>query len=137
MDDYPDKIKQRIENEPYGRLFAIKVVEIRKGYSKVVMAAKPEFENMFNIIQGGAVFSLADFAFAAAVNAYEEMAVAMNINISYIKSAMSGEELTAEAKEISRGSKTSVYSITVKNNKQELIAVLQAVAYIKGKTVNK
>ena len=132
MDDYCLEIKNRIENEPYARIFKIKVDEIRKGYSKVTMKATKDFDNMFSITQGGAIFSLADFAFAAAVNSYKGIAVAINVNINYIKSAVAGDFLTAEASQISRGNKTSAFMINVKNDKDELIATCQALAYIKN-----
>jgi acyl-CoA thioesterase len=132
MDDYSLEIKNRIENEPYAQIFKIKVEEIRKGYSKVTMKATKDFDNMFSITQGGAIFSLVDFAFSAAVNSYKGVAVAINVNINYIKSAVSGDFLTAEASQLSRGNKTSAYLINVKNDKNELIATSQALAYIKN-----
>ena len=131
MDKYSTDIKNRIENEPYAQIFKIKIIEIRKGYSRVAMKCTKDFNNFFSIIQGGAIFSLVDFAFAAAVNSYEGMAVAMNMNINYIKSAFAGDILTAEAVELSRGNKTSTFIINVKNDKDELIASCQALAYIK------
>lgn len=132
MDDYCLEIKNRIENEPYAQIFKIKVDEIRKGYARVTMKATKDFDNMFAITQGGAIFSLADFAFAAAVNTHKGIAVAININIIYIKSAVAGDLLTAEASQISRGNKTSAFMINVKNDKGELIATSQALAYIKN-----
>ena len=131
MDDYSLEIKNRIENEPYAQIFKIKIIEMRKGYSRVAMKCTIDFNNFFSITQGGAIFSLVDFAFAAAVNSYEGMAVAMNMNINYIKSAIAGDTLTAEAVELSRGNRTSVFIINVKNDKDELIATCQALAYIK------
>ncbi|MCL6087535.1 MAG: hotdog fold thioesterase [Actinobacteria bacterium] len=131
MDNHILEIKNRIESEPYARIFKIKVEELREGYSKVSMLATKDFDNMFSITQGGAIFSLADFAFAAAVNAYKNIAVAVNVNINYIKSAVAGDILTAEASEISRGNKTSTYIINVKNDKNELIASSHALAFIK------
>jgi acyl-CoA thioesterase len=131
MDNYPLEIKKRIENEPYAQIFKIKIIEISKGYSKVEMECKKEFDNFFSVTQGGAIFSLVDFAFGAAVNSYEGLAVAINMNINYIKSAIAGDILTAEALELSRGNKTSVFMINVKNRKDELIATCQALAFIK------
>jgi acyl-CoA thioesterase len=136
MDDYALEIKNKIENEPYAQIFKIKIIEIRKGYSRVSMKCTNDLNNFFSITQGGAIFSLVDFAFAAAVNSYEGMAVGINMNINYIRPALEGDTLTAEALELNRGNKTSVFVINVKNNKDELIATCQALAYIK-KTSNK
>ena len=90
-----------------------------------------EFDNIFGITHGGAVFSLLDVAFGSAANSYGTIAVAININVSYIKPSLSGNTLTAEANEVTRSNRISNFSITVRNEKDEILAVSQAVAYLK------
>ncbi len=65
-----DIIKQNIEQEPFARLFNIKVMELAEGHSKVTMKIKKEYDNIFNITHGGAIFSLLDVAFGSAANSY-------------------------------------------------------------------
>ena len=126
-----EKIKKNIEQEPYVKLFGIKVIELKQGYSLVEMKTLKEYENIFSITHGGAVFSLMDVAFGSAANSYGTIAVALDININYIRPAVTGDTLRAEAKEVSRGNTISTYNIVVKNGSGKTIASSQAVAFLK------
>lgn len=86
--------------------------------------------NGVNIVHGGAIFTLADFAFAAVANSYGTVAVAINVSISYIKAATKGT-LIAEAKEISINPKIGTYTINVTDDDGDIIAVFQGLAYRK------
>ncbi len=124
-------IKKNIEAEPYARYLGIKVLELSEGHSVVSMKVRKEYDNIFGITHGGAVFSLLDVAFGSAANSYGTIAVAININVSYIKPSLDGNILTAEANEVTRSNRISNFSITVRNEKDEILAVSLAVAYLK------
>jgi acyl-CoA thioesterase len=126
-----EKIKKNIEEEPYAKLFGIKVVELRQGYSLVEMKALKKYENIFSITHGGAVFSLMDVAFGSAANSYGTVAVALDVNINYIRPAVTGDILRAEAKEVSRGNKIATYNVIVRNGMGKVVASSQAVAFLK------
>jgi acyl-CoA thioesterase len=125
------KIKKSIEEEPYAKLFGIKVIELRQGYSLVEMRALKKYENIFSITHGGAVFSLMDVAFGSAANSYGTVAVALDVNINYIRPAVTGDILRAEAKEVSRGNKIATYNVIVRNSSNKVVASSQAVAFLK------
>lgn len=127
-----DIIKKNIEDEPYAKLFGIKVIELSEGYSKVAMEIKRDYNNIFGITHGGAVFSLLDVAFGSAANSYGTVAVALNINVNYLKPSMNGDVLTAEAKEVAKSNKISTFNIVVKNDTGEIVAIAQTVAYQKN-----
>ena len=124
-------IKENIEAEPYARYLGIKLLELSEGHSIVMMKVRKEYDNIFGITHGGAVFSLLDVAFGSAANSYGTVAVAININVSYIKPSLNGNILTTEAIEVTRSNRISNFNITVKNEKDEILAVSQAVAYLK------
>lgn len=126
-----EKIKKNIEEEPYAKFFGIKVVELRQGYSLVEMKALKKYENIFSITHGGAVFSVMDVAFGSAANSYGTVAVALDVNINYVRPAVTGDILRAEAKEVSRGSKIATYNVTVRNGLGKVVASSQAVAFLK------
>lgn len=130
--DLLDIIKNNIEEEPYVKLFNIKVVDLKEGYSLVEMKPDKKYENIFSIIHGGAIFSLIDVAFGSASNSYGNVAVALSMNINYITPALSGKLLRAEARELKRGRKVAVYNIIATNDNNEVIASCQAVAYLKN-----
>ena len=123
---------RQVEREPFAGKFGLKLVELEEGYSKVTMTFSPDMENIFGMAHGGAVFALIDEAFQTACNAYGTVALALNVNITYIASPAPGNELTAVAQEYSRTSKTANYDIKVRDEKGNLIASCQALAYRKG-----
>lgn len=91
--------------------------------------------NGVGTVHGGALFTLADFTFAAAANSYENVTVAINANISFMKAAKSGV-LTAEAREISRNPKISTYTIDIFDEDDELIGIFQGMAYTNREKIN-
>lgn len=129
--DLLEKIKQNVEKEPYARLFNIKIIELDEGHSVAEMKVLKDYENFFSITHGGAIFSLVDVAFGSAANSYGTVAVALDININYIRPSVTGDMLRAEAKEVSRGNTIATYNIIVKNNSNKIIDSSQAVAYLK------
>ncbi len=59
------------------------------------------------------------------------MAVALNMNITYISSPDPGSRLTAEAREYSRTNRTAGYNIQVVDQRDRMIASCQALVYRK------
>jgi acyl-CoA thioesterase len=124
-------IFRQVQKEPFAEKFALKLVALDSGYAKVEMDVTPDMENIFGMAHGGALFSLIDEAFEAASNSHGTMAVALNMNISYLSSPAAGARLTAEAKELNRTRKTAVYDIRVTDGKNQLVAACQALVYRK------
>ena len=127
-----DALFRQAGGEPFAKKFGLKLVDLEEGYSKVTMTFTPDMENIFGMAHGGAVFALMDEAFQTACNAYGTVAVALNVNITFISSPAPGTQLAAEAKEYSRTSRTANYDIKVKDENGKLIASGQALAYRKG-----
>jgi acyl-CoA thioesterase len=131
-----EKIKEaifrQVSREPFAKKFKLQLIDLEEGYSKVTMSFTPDMENIFGMAHGGAIFALIDEAFQTACNAYGTMALALNVNITYIASPAPGRPLTAVAKEYSRTAKTANYEIKVEDEQGNLIASCQALAYRKG-----
>ena len=90
----------------------------------------PHHLNSYKTVQGGAIFTLADYTFAAAANSHGTVAVAINASITFMKAAQSGT-LWAEAKEISKNFKIGTYSVEIKDDHGDLVAQFQGLAYRK------
>jgi len=114
------------------RFLGIKCLEIKKGYAKYSMVVNENMINFHNVAHGGAIFSLADAAFAAASNSEGIRSLALVVEICYRRPVHVGEEIIAEAKEESGGKRTAVYSIRVYNKEGETIALCQATVYRTG-----
>ena len=126
-------IFRQVQGEPFAEKFGLKLVKLESGYSKVEMDFTPDMENIFGMAHGGALFALMDEAFETASNSHGTMAVALNMNVSYLSTPAKGAKLTAEAKELNRTLKTAVYDIRVVDDRNQLIASCQALVYRKEK----
>ena len=127
-----DAFFRQVQKEPFAQKFGIKLVEIDAGYSKVAMNFTPDMENFLGMAHGGAIFALIDEAFETASNSHGTIAVALNMNITYVSSPSSGSKLVAEAREFSRTHKTASYDIKVVDDQNNLIASCQALVYRRG-----
>ncbi|WP_404415407.1 hydroxyphenylacetyl-CoA thioesterase PaaI [Marinospirillum sp.] len=78
---------------------------------------------------GGYLFTLADSAFAFSCNTYDKATVASGCSIEYMRPARLGDQLTATAKEVSRGSRTGVYDITITNQDGKKVALFRGKSY--------
>ena len=131
-----DAIFQAVETEPFARQLKMKLIELEDGYSKVEMVYRPdEMNNIYQRAHGGAVFALIDEAFETACQTDGTIAVALNVNVTYISSPEPGVQLMATAKEISRTKRTANYEIKVADENQNLIASCQALAFRTGKPI--
>ncbi len=124
--------QSRMEDEPFAKKFGFELIDIDEGYSLVRMKFTSDMENMFGSAHGGALFALIDEAFETASNSHGTLAVALNMNVTYVAPPQPGTILTAEAKEISLTRKTASYDIKARGGQGELIASCQALVYRKG-----
>ena len=127
------RIRARCKKEPYPKLLGIEVLEIEPGYARVSMRFKPEMENIFGMLHGGAIFSLLDEAFQLACNARGEVAVAQQVSTYFLAAARPGALLIAEAKELNATRKTALYELRIFDAADDrVLATANAMAYRKG-----
>jgi acyl-CoA thioesterase len=133
MDDrVKEAIFRKVEKEPFAKKFGIKLLELDEGYSKVEMKFTPDMENFLGMAHGGALFALIDEAFETASNSHGTVAVALNMNITYISPPARESRLIAEARELSRTQRTAVYDIKSFDDQNNLVASCEALVYRKG-----
>lgn len=125
-----------VEKEPFAQTMNIKLVHLEAVYSIVEMPyISATMDNMYQRAHGGAIFALIDEAFETAGQSDGTIAVALNVNITYITSPEHDTLLRAEAKRISQTKKTAAYDIHVKDGEDRLIATCHALAYRTGKPI--
>ena len=61
------------------------LLEVREGYSKAKLEIKPEHLNAGARTQGGAIFTLADLALAAAANSHGTLAFSLSSSITFLR----------------------------------------------------
>ena len=112
------------KNDLFAERAGIVLMEVREGYSKARLEIKKEHLNAGNRTQGGAIFTLADLALAAAANSHGQLAFSLSSNITFLRASGIGDTLYAEARERYIGRSTGYYQIDITNQKNELIATL-------------
>ena len=127
-----DVINEIIKTDAFAAKLGAEILEVKPGYSRVRLAVEAEHHNFHGMTHGGAVFSLADIAFAAASNSRGQTAVALDMSISFMQASAAGAILVAEAHEVQLNGPIGLYEITVKSASDDtLVAKLQATVYRK------
>ena len=115
-------------NDHFRELLGIKVLDAKDSYSKMSLKITKEHTNFLGATHGGAIFTLADCAFAEAVNFGDTQAVAVQVSINFLKPSSEGDILTAEASKVSEGKTFALYNITV-SKKDKIVALFSGLAY--------
>lgn len=129
-------IFKAVETEPFARALKMTLVALDTGHSIVEMDYAPDLmNNIYGRAHGGALFALIDEAFETASQTHGTIAVALNVNVTYVRPPEIDERLRARADETARTRKTANYAINVTNSNGDLIATCQALAYRTGKPI--
>ena len=78
--------KERVAAQDISRHFGLELEDLGPGRARVGMTCRPDMANILGMVHGTAVFALIDEAFQTACNAYGTVALALNMNITYIAS---------------------------------------------------
>jgi acyl-CoA thioesterase len=129
-------IEKAVKEEPFAVALDMRLLTLEDGVSVVEMRYIPEKQNnIYERAHGGAIYGLIDEAFETAGQTDGTIAVALNVNVTYIASPARGDVLRAAARRTSQTRKTAGYDIQVTNQKGEVIATCQALAYRTGKAI--
>lgn len=120
---YFDTLKDELNNnDTFCRLNDIRITVISDGYAEAEMVVNDEKLNANNVVQGGAIFTLADFAFAGAANSFEGLrASSMSSTINYLRPG-SGTMLKAVAQVVNRGKRSCLVEVEVFNDSGKPVA---------------
>jgi acyl-CoA thioesterase len=124
-------IARIFERDNFARENGMRVVEVRPGFARTEMTVEPRHLNSIGIMQGGALFTLADLAFAVASNSHGVVAVACQADLTFFKAVASGK-LTATGEEIARTRRLSTCVVRITDEQNDLVGLFKGVAYIKG-----
>ena len=122
-------VEQAISDN-YSHHLGMELVEHGEGKATARMVIREHHLNGMKRVHGGAVMSLADYAFAAACLSRGRAGVGVNVNVAFIKGARRGI-LFAHAEEISCGQRLANYRVRVVTEEGQLIAEMQGLAYRK------
>ena len=114
-------IHEFLQGDKFALLAGVELLEVGNGYARARMEIKPELLNGGGVCQGGAIFTLADLAFAAA---------SITTTINFFKAESKGY-LYAEAQEVFNRKRLSNCEVRVTNEAGDLIATFNGTGYRK------
>lgn len=126
----PDEIAQAVADAMFAKdrasqMMGMRVEQMSEGAARVSMTVRADMLNGVGTCHGGFIFTLADSAFAFSCNSRNELTVAAGCSIEFLAPGKEGDVLIAEAREQTRSGRTGVYDISVRNQRDELIAIFR------------
>jgi len=123
--------RKLFSRDRYAALSGIEIVDAGTGYCSARMRIDDRHLNSVNIVHGGALFTLADLAFAVASNSRGQVALAINAHISFLQAVSSGT-LTAVATEVEKPGRLGSYNVIITDDNNNKIAVFTGMVYRKN-----
>jgi len=124
-----DVVNQLMVADAFSRWLGIEVLEAAAGRSVLRMTVRDEMVNGFGTSHGGIVFSLADSAFAFAINAGGTLSVAIDCTVSFPVAVRPGDVLTATGIEDSTSNKLAFCVVTVRNQDDVIVGHFRGTGY--------
>lgn len=122
-------ISHVFEKDLFSQWLGIEILEIREGYAKTRMTVRREMINGLGIVHGGIAFSLADSTFAFACNNRNQLSVALDTSINFLKPVNVGDVITAESREVHNGKSTGLYQVEMTNQHNHVVALFKGTCF--------
>lgn len=116
-----DEVREYFSQDRFATVNGAVVEAVDEGYARCSMELNETHRNALGAVMGGAIFTLADFAFGVASNWNKTPQVSLNASISFLGKAK-GKKLIAEAHKIKEGRKTSYYEIEISDELGTVVA---------------
>ena len=127
-----EKYKDFFRADRFAANAGVELLDVKTGYAKARMLVTPEHMNAGGVCQGGALFTLADLAFAAVANSHDALTLSINANITFLRSVNEGY-VYAEAVEIFNHHRIPFIEVRLLDESGELIGIMTSSGYRKNK----
>ena len=117
-----NEMRKKFDESPCAVFMGMSLVELSKGYAKVKLDLKREHLNWENMSHGGIVTTVLDQAFGCACNTLENIHVAVQMNVHFMKAPAVGETIYAESRVIHAGKRMGTSEMKVCDSKGNEIA---------------
>lgn len=125
-----EPIIERFQKDRFATENGAVIDEVGDGYAVCSLEIQPRHLNAVGTVMGGAVFTLADFAFAVASNWNKGIHVSLSSQITYLGVAK-GTRLIAKAQVMKEGRSTCYYTVEVTDELGNAVAHVTANGFVK------
>lgn len=120
-----DKIREYFKGDTFAESNNMKIVRVEENLAEVECEIIPNHFNAIGTVQGGLIFTLADYAFAVVTNTNGYSTTSQNMSITYLRPAIMGK-LRAIGKIINSSKSMVLADLEVYDDNNKLIAKVQA-----------
>lgn len=125
-------IKNYFKNDRFVELAGIKIEEIGEEFVTVSAEIDQRHLNANGFVQGGMLYTLADFAFAVLGNYLHPVTVTQGGQIQYVR-AVQAKKIKATATEKIRSGHNTICDVTIENDGGEIVCLCRFNGFVKEK----
>ena len=135
-DDFLHKVREKMSKDYFAISTGVEIVKAAPGYAMTKLNITKQHLNSAGIVQGGVLFTMADYTLASATNYGPQVALSIECQLSFIRSADKGV-LWAETELIGDTKSFANYAVKVTNEQSQIVAHFYGRVYKLNKAVNK
>ena len=110
-------LKEFLRTDRFASCTGVELLEIKPGYARARMLVTERHLNGGGVCQGGALFTLADLAFAAVANSHRRLTLSVTANITFLRPAKSGY-VYADAAEVFNHHRIPFVEVKITNERR-------------------
>lgn len=119
-----DELRSKLTHDRFAsEAIGARIESAGEGHAVAVADITDTMKNAEGSVMGGVLFTLADFAFAAACYASGDVSVTLSSSVTFLTAAK-GKRLVAEAAAVRRGRRTNCYRVDVRDETGTEVATL-------------
>jgi acyl-CoA thioesterase len=126
---HEEYIKNIFNNCNVGRLLGIEIYDVEEGRAKGRLTLKKEHMNVFKGVHGGILFAFADHVGGACGNTMGKKTLLVESTMQFVRSAVEGDTIIAEAEVSHRAKKIGRIDIKVFKENGEVLAFMHMVFF--------
>ena len=125
------ELKEFFKRDRFVENSDIEIVEVTEEHAVCRAQIADKHLNANDCVQGGMLFTIADFTMAVLSNALHPVTVTSSATISYIAPCKGATYIEAESKEVALSRHNCIHDVTVKDNEGKIICVAQVNGFIR------
>jgi acyl-CoA thioesterase len=119
----------RSTRDPFGEDVGVVILEEGPGVVVAALTVEPRHLNQHGTVHGGALFTLADAAFARASNAEGVAAVALDTAMTFVRPVRAGTRLVARCEEEVLRRRIGVYAVRISDEEGQTVALFRGTVF--------
>ncbi len=125
-----NKLIKYFKNDKFVLKNGISIVEANAEYALCKAEITQEHLNSENIVQGGMIYTLADFAFAVLSNYLHKKVVSQTATITYLRAGLNCKTIFAKAREVNTSRRNCIHQVIVYDQSDNVLAIMQMNGFI-------